>query len=307
MLLTTKISGQRRRGAVVLLGVALALSACGNKEKAASQSLASVDGTEITTMQLNEEIGLARVQPGQPEASKRVLDGLVDRQVLVAAAENDKLDRDPKVLQQIARARALILAQAYMQKRVGVLPPPTRAEVSDYFTKHPELFTQRKQYDMRQLVLATKDMSDDLKKQIDGAKSLEEVAEWMGAHKIQFGRSQLARSSADLPPELVTRLNGMSKGQLFIVREGERSMLMSLSDVKEAPVALEQAAPQIEQYLVNTRNKEAAGGEIARLRKLAKIEYLNKEYAAAPAPAAPAPAKPDDGAKANERGVAGLK
>jgi EpsD family peptidyl-prolyl cis-trans isomerase len=307
MLLTTKISGPRRRGAVVLLGVALALSACGNKEKAASQSLASVDGTEITTMQLNEEIGLARVQPGQPEANKRVLEGLVDRQVLVAAAENDKLDRDPKVLQQIARARALILAQAYMQKRVGALAPPTRAEVSDYFTKHPELFTQRKQYDMRQLVLATKDMTDELKKEIDGAKSLEEVATWLDAHKVQFGRSQLARSSADLPPELVTRLNGMTKGQLFIVREGERSMLMSLNDIKEAPVTLEQAAPQIEQYLVNTRNKEAAGGEIARLRKLAKIEYLNKEYAAAPAAPAPATAKPDDGAKANERGVAGLK
>jgi hypothetical protein len=32
MLLTTKISVPRRRGAVVLLGVALALSACGNKE-----------------------------------------------------------------------------------------------------------------------------------------------------------------------------------------------------------------------------------------------------------------------------------
>jgi peptidyl-prolyl cis-trans isomerase C len=258
-------------------------------------------------MQLNEEIGLARVQPGQPEANKRVLEGLVDRQVLVAAAENDKLDRDPKVLQQIARARALILAQAYMQKRVGALPPPTRSEVSDYFTKHPELFTQRKQYDMRQLVLATKDMTDEVKKEIDGAKSLEEVADWLGAHKVQFGRSQLARSSADLPPELVTRLNGMTKGQLFIVREGERSMLMSLNDIKEAPVTLEQAAPQIEQYLVNTRNKEAAGGEIARLRKQAKIEYLNKEYAAAPAAPAPAPAKPDDGAKATERGVAGLK
>ena len=36
-------------------------------------------------------------------------------------------------------------------------------------------------------------------------------------------------------------------------------------------------APQIEQFLVAKRNKDAADAELARLRAVAKIEYLNKD------------------------------
>ena len=84
------------------------------------------------------------------------------------------------------------------------------------------------------------------------------------------------------------KLLAMPKGQLFIVKEGERSLLIAIAEVREAPVTLEVAAPQIEQFLVNRRNKESAAAELARLRAGAKIEYLNKSMAmdAKPVPAA---------------------
>jgi hypothetical protein len=111
----------------------------------------------------------------------------------------------------------------------------------------------------------------------------------------------------------------MKPGQLFIVREGERSLLISISDIKDAPVTLEQATPQIEQFLTNRNGKNVADAELKRLRAAAKIEYLGKEAGKAPAAPAPdpaaapavpaasaAPASAGDAA-ANERGVAGLK
>jgi EpsD family peptidyl-prolyl cis-trans isomerase len=77
------------------------------KEKKPGQALASVNGDEITVLQLNEELQRAGVQAGQQEvASKRLLEGLIDRQLLVAEATKEKLDRDPKVVQAIERARA---------------------------------------------------------------------------------------------------------------------------------------------------------------------------------------------------------
>jgi peptidyl-prolyl cis-trans isomerase C len=307
-----------------LILAAASLSACGNKAKESKpgQALASVNGAEITVLQLNEELQRAGIGPSQQEAaSKQLLQALIDRQLLQGEAAREKLERDPKVMQSIERAKALIVAQEYLRKRIGNQPRPTAAEVEDYFNKNPQFFSQRKQFNMNELVIATTDMTPALKAAADGAKSLEEVAAWMDAQKIRFARTQLARSTADISPEMSAKLLRMPKGQLFIVKENERTLLISIAEVREAPVPLEVASPQIEQFLVNKRNKESASAELARLRANAKIEYLNKSMAmdakptAAAAAAAPsasglgAPVTPDAAAAkaALDRGVAGLK
>jgi EpsD family peptidyl-prolyl cis-trans isomerase len=305
--------------AALVLAAATALSACGEKAaaKKPGQALASVNGEEITVLQLNEELGRVNPAAAQQEAArKQLLEALIDRQLLQNEANKEKLDRDPKVVQAVERAKALIVAQAYVQKRVGNLPRPTKEEVAAYYSQNPQFFSNRKTFDMRELVLNTADVNDEVKKAMDGAKSLEEVAAWLDSKGIKFSRAQLTRTSAELPPELSSRLLAMPKGQLFIIREGERSMLISIADVKDSPVALEQASAQIEQYLFNKKNKEAAEAEVKRLRSTAKIEYMNAPGGGAPAtaaaPAAAAPAVQADAggapsADAAARGVAGLK
>lgn len=298
------------RGLLVTgLLLAAGLAGCGNKEAKPGQALVSVNGQEITILQLNEEMQRANVQPAQQEAArKQLLEALIDRQLLQNEAAKDKTDRDPKVLQAIERAKSLIVAQAYMQKRVGVQPRPTKEEVDDYYNKHPEFFSQRKLFEMRELVIATGDMDDALKKEMDSAHSLDELAAWLDAHKVKYGRSQLTRSSSDLPSELDAKLLAMPKGQLFVIKEGERSMLITITDIKDAPVALDVARPQIEQFLFNKKNKDAADAELARMRAAAKIEYLNPaDKPTAPVKSEGVTAGPAAPAGANERGVAGLK
>ena len=316
--------GPRQRALCVALALVLGLSACGNsKEKKPGQTLASVNGEEITILQLNEELARANVAPAaQENAKKQLLEALIDRQLLQNEAVKDKIDRDPKVVQAIERAKALIIAQAYIQKRVANIARPTKAEVSDYFEQHPDQFARRKSFDMRQLVLATKDLNEEAKRAIDGAKSLDEIAAWFDSHGVKYGRAQLARSSVELPPELVTKLLAMPKGERFIIREGERSIVVSITDTRDTPVTLEASGAQIEQFLYNKKVKEASDAEIARLRAGAKIEYSAKpdapaasagasaSAAATPAPAAaaaPAPEGQDKASDATARGVAGLK
>ena len=293
---------------VILLTVA-GLAACGgDKQKKVGQALASVNGEEITALQLNEELQRAGVPAAQQEAaSKQLLEALIDRQVVENVALKEKIDRDPKVMQAVERAKALIISQAYMQKKLSGMAPPSKAEVEDYFNKHPELFSNRKQFDMRQLLISSKDMNDALKQVIDKSKSLDEVAAWMESNKIGFARGQVSRTTTDLAPELVGKLQSMPKGQLFIINEGDRAMLMTIVDIKEVPVKLAAAAPQIEQYLVNTRTKDAAKQEMERLRAAAKIEYLNQPAAATAASGAASAASASASAAATARGVAGLK
>ncbi|AXA91854.1 peptidyl-prolyl cis-trans isomerase, EpsD family [Massilia sp. YMA4] len=313
---------RRVLSAGLLVLAAAAMSACGEKaEKKPGQALASVNGEEITVLQLNEELSRVNPQMAQQEAArKQLLEALIDRQLLQSEAAKEKIDRDPKVVQAIERAKATIVAQAYLQKRIGTVARPTKAEVEAYYNQNPQFFSNRKQFDMRELVLATADVNDEVKRAIDASKSLEEVAAWLDQHKVKYGRAQLSRSTTELPPELSARLQAMPKGQLFIIREGARSMLISITDIKDAPVSLEQASAQIEQFLFNKKNKEAAEAAVKQLRSTAKIEYMNQPAggtaaapaaaaAGAPAAGAPAasapPAAPADDATA--RGVAGLK
>lgn len=278
-----------------LLLVAATLSACGDKakEKKPGQALVSVNGAEVTVLQLNEELQRAGVAAAQQDAGGRqLLQVLIDRQLLQEAAAKENLDRDPKVMQAIDRARALIIAQAYLQKRIGNPARPTQAEVEDYFNKHPEFFSNRKQFSMNELVIAVGDLTPDVRSAADSARSLEEVAVWLDAHKVKYGRTEVTRSTADIPPQLSARLLGMPKGQLFVVKDGARAMFISVAEVKDAPVTLQVAASQIEQFLMNRKNKELAASELQRLRADARIEYLNKSMMPDPkaAPALPASA-----------------
>ena len=277
----------------VLMVVAVAgLAACGSKDKKAGQSLVKVNGEEITVLQLNDELRRAGVQAGQQEAaSKQLIESLIDREVILDEAMRNKIDRSPEVMQAIERAKAQIIAQAYLQSVTSKVAKPSKAEIDDYFQKHPEFFTKRREFDLQQLVIANKNFSDELKLFIDSAKSLDEVAEWMDRHGVPYARGQVIRSTADLPQPAVAKLLELPKGQLFIVGEGNNRMLNIITVIKDSPVTATNAAPQIEQFLTNKKMKEAVEVEIAHLRSLAKIEYLN---ASAPVAAQTQAAAPDN-------------
>ena len=279
------------------------------------QALVSVNGKEITVLQLNEELQRANVQATQQAAaSRQLLEALIDRQLLQNEAAREQLDRDPKVMQAIERARALIVAQAYMQNKIGGIDKPTAAEVSDYYNKHPQFFAQRKQFDMQQLIIDTRNLSDQLKLAADRARTLDDVAAWLDANKISYVRAEASRTTSDLAPEMAARLRSMTPGRLFVVKEGPRSMLVSLTAIKDSPASFAVATPQIEKFLMNKRGKEAAEDELARLRAGARIDYLNPAalpvVATAPVAGAATQVKPAAGAPAEEataRGVAGLE
>jgi peptidyl-prolyl cis-trans isomerase C len=286
-------------GVLMLIAVA-GISACGNKEKKAGQSLVRVNGEDITMLQLNDELQHAGIQTEQQEAaSKQLLESLIDRQLILAEAASNKMDRTPDVMQAIERAKAQIIAQAYLQNITSKIAKPTQAEINDYFQSHPEFFAKRKQFDLQQLVIANKDYSDALKAYTNSAKSLDEIAAWMDRYNVRYTRSQATRTTADLPPQVVAKLLALPKEQIFLVEEGDNKMLNMLTDIKDSPVTAVNAAPQIEQFLINKKNKDAVEVEIAHLRSLAKIEYLNASAPVAIQAPASAPGNKTAGTAAN--------
>lgn len=280
--LVSRIPGAMACALVVMASVGLA--GCNRDQPAGDatpgQVLASVNGEAITVLQLNEELQRAGVPAAQQQvAGKQMLQALIDRELLESAAAKEKIDREPKVMQAIERARSVIIAEAYMQKAVGDTGRPTQSEIEEYFNQHPQFFAKRRQLAMNQLVLPASAVSPELRAAADKATSLEEVARHLDTRQVAYGRAQVTRSTADLKPELASTLLALPKGKPFLMQDGQRAMLIAIDAVRDAPVALDVAAPQIGHYLAQRKNQELAQAEMQRLRASARIEYLDQRLA----------------------------
>lgn len=279
-------------GALALVA-AVSLSGCDTQASTDGKvesplPLVKVNDVEIVLLQPVDGKAPVGAAPAAKEAvDKQLLETLIDRQLLQEAALRNELDRDPQVVRAIDRAKTEILAQAYLQDKFAAIGAPSKVEVDAYYQAHPELFSRRKLFQMEELVVASRDFSAQLKASVDSAKSIEQVAAWLDKNHVRYERSQVSRSTADLAPAMMTKLQAMRKNQVFVVKAGEYALVDSLTDVKLSPVTAEAAAPQIASYLRNERRKKIGSVELERLRASAKVEYLHKEnLASTAAPAA---------------------
>lgn len=299
---------------LIFLGVlCAALSACDSKAKPMGQSLASINNTEITVHQLNAELAqLGNTQ--QATSHKDVLDALIARELLVEQAKKGKLDRDPNVMQAIERAKDQILAQAYLKTKLSQAGKPTDAEIEDFYQKNPQLFSQRKQFGTRELAIDTRDLQPELVALMGSAQTLKQVQQWLDAHQMSYVPTEAVRSSVELPAAVVKALAVMKPGQLFTIKQGDRSQLIELQAINDSPLTLAMAREKIEQYLALQKSQQIADAEVARLRSGAKIAYLNQAdkpdqtaQASESAAIAATDKKAEPGLSTLERGVANLK
>ncbi|WP_018506435.1 EpsD family peptidyl-prolyl cis-trans isomerase [Thiobacillus thioparus] len=310
-----------------LLIVAL-IAGCGDKkdgtaeESKPTQVAAKVNGTELTVSQVN--YALQRIPNLDKDQSKaaslQVIRNLVDQEVLAQKAQSEKLDRDPVVVQALDAARRQIMAEVYMTRKLGTPAEPTDAEVSDYFNKHPELFTKRKIYRLQELsIKAPKEKQETIRKQLTDSKTLGDFVAWLKDEKYPVQASQGVKPAEQLPQAILPKLAEMPDGQAMIVNTPEGLLVIVLADSQVQPVTQEQAKPAIARLLQNEARQKAAKAELDKVKAEAKIEYVGefadagKEAPAAPAtPAAPAesattPAAPAADADAISKGVSGLK
>ncbi|KAF3996297.1 EpsD family peptidyl-prolyl cis-trans isomerase [Glaciimonas immobilis] len=274
----------RRNGVGILMLLAplaaMALSGCSDRDKNIGKILVRVNGAEITSHQLDAE--LARASPVResatqvsPAARKLALEALIERKILLEEAERSKMDRDPRVREAIEQYRTQAVVQAYLESQAGTSVKPSTENIDNFFKSHPELFSHRKVLDIHQLRIASQDFSSTLRAVMEAATSLDQVEAWLIAHHIAHVKTAVSYVSADLPADALSQLQNLKKNHLFVLKDGDRDLLSALTNVVESPIPLALAKAQIERYLMNTKIQEVAASEVARLRPLAKLEYLD--------------------------------
>ena len=330
--------------------VATALAACGDKAgtKPATQVAAKVGSEEISVHQINFVLSRANTTNVTPESAQllrlEVLEKLIDQQLAVDQALEKKLDRTPEVVTQLEAARREVLSRAYVQQLAGALAKPTTEEAQKYFTDNPQLFSERRVFNLQEILVpaaAGREVSEQLKAQVDAGKSMDDIAAWLRSRNVRFGGNSATRAAEQIPLELLKTVHALKDGQTTLVSNAQGFTVLRVASSQSAPVAEAAALPRIQQFLTNQRGSEAVTQAIKDLRAKTTVTYMGDFAPGAagaagavtggqptgaisaepgsPAAAAPAatPAPPvapatvdqaaDDARAAIEKGVKGLK
>ncbi|MDO9095629.1 MAG: EpsD family peptidyl-prolyl cis-trans isomerase [Rubrivivax sp.] len=285
----------RRWIPLAALATAVLLVGCGEKkEKAASQTAAKVNKDEITVHQINFVLQQQRnLRPEQTDAaSRQILERLVDQQLALQKADEQKVDRDPRVVQQLEAARREIVARAYLEKVGEAAPKPTPEEIKKYYDEKPALFSQRRVYSIQEIGIEAKpEQVNELREKLAAAKSINDFVEHLKTTGLRFSGNQAVRAAEQLPLNTLDAMSRLKDGQAMLVPTATGVQVVVLAGSRSQPVSEEQARPAIEQYLLNERKRKLVEDDLKAMRAAATIEYVGKfAEAAASAPAAATPA-----------------
>ncbi|MBG6081018.1 EpsD family peptidyl-prolyl cis-trans isomerase [Rubrivivax gelatinosus] len=299
--------------AAVALVATCALAACGDRQERASQTAAKVNKDEVTVHQINFALQQQRVRPEQSDAAARqVLERLIDQQLALQKADDLKLDRDPRVVQQLEAARREILARAYFDRIGDGAAKPTPEEIHAYFEAKPALFRERRVYNLQEILIdAPAAQEAALRQRLAQSADVAAFVESLKAQGIRYTGNQVVRGAEQLPLAAVDRIAAMKDGEAMVTATPAGLQVLVVVGSRPQPVTEEQARPAIEQFMLNERRRQIVEADLKTLRQTAAIEYVGRfAAAAASAPAtaaAPSAAKPEGLADADVGKGLGLK
>lgn len=298
------------RAGSTAVALAALLAACGGKEDGVTQAAAKVNKEEITVHQINQQLqrqpGLtARLGEKQAEAlSRQVLERLIDQELSVQQAQSLKLDRDPRVVQQIELAKREILARAYAERIGDSVSKPSADEIAKFYNEKPALFKERRVYSLQEMSIeASPEQFESLRQHLQGARSLGEFAEYLKSAGVRFNVNEAVRPAEQLPMNSLDTISRMKDGDTAVQVTPTGLQLLHLASSRANPVDEATARPAVEAFLSNQRKAEAIQKDLKALRQTARIEYLGK-FAGRPADPASAPAAVVSAASAASAGEA---
>jgi EpsD family peptidyl-prolyl cis-trans isomerase len=263
----------------VILSLALCVMAgCGKHDPAATQVVAKVNGDEISVHQVNTALSqIGNIPPADVEKVRReVLDKLINQQLAIQQAEDKKIDRSTDVMMRIDAAKREILTRAYLSQVVAALPKPSEEEAKAFYTEHPALFSQRRIYNLHEIVLGTPHPSAEEVRQLVAGKSMDEIMATLKDKNITFNTSSGTRAAEQIALPVLNGLAEIKDGETGVVETPKALLILHVDASQSAPVTEEVALQRIPQYLANEQAKKAITEDLERLKAKADIKYMDQ-------------------------------
>ncbi|MBW8370894.1 MAG: EpsD family peptidyl-prolyl cis-trans isomerase [Thiobacillus sp.] len=259
--------------------LSMLLSGCEQPATTAKNVAAKVDGGIISQAELDramarlDKLGAAET----PQARGEVLEALVDQHLISNAAKAAKLDKAPDVALAMQQAQRQVLVEAYMERLFKDVAAPADTEIQDYYTRHPELFAQRKVYRVQELELQLDPARvAEVEAQLKQSRSLADFANWLSGQGIDGKAGVAVKPAEQIPAPMLAHLANMKEGQVVVVpMKGGRVSVLQLQGTQSQPVTQEQARDAIKRVLLGEKRKALLETEIKKLRSSGKVEYAS--------------------------------
>jgi len=258
-----------------ILLAAVGLGACGqSQESPKGQVVARVGGQEITLSELNAEI-LASNLAGKADDKKmteKVLDRLVARKLLVQAAREEGLDKSSEFIVARQRSEENDLAGLAQRQLISQVKRPTKQEAEQYVKTHPQIFNGRKLMILEQIRFPQPANANDVKF-LEGAKSLDQVAEMLKQNAIKFDRGPTVLDTTSVGQELSNRIDKLPPGEVFVISNGKLVLVNVITEKRPAAIPPEAALQYAARLIQQERGQAAIENQLKELRKKATITY----------------------------------
>jgi EpsD family peptidyl-prolyl cis-trans isomerase len=278
---TSLPGANRARSLLVVATAALALAGCerlgiGGGGAPTGQVVATLDGQEITVLEVNAELAGTPIPPtmSRRDAEKLALENILTRRMLSKAAEERELDKKPEFLLQERRASEQLRVQSLARDIAGKVVAPTRDETEKFMSENPYLFAQRQFFILDQIQFLRPANIEKLG--LEGADTMAEVEQILTAAGIQFRRQPASLDSLGANPTFVKEVtNVLAKNPqelfMFATRpEGAPAPVVLVNQVKETrvqPFVGDRAREYAGNFLRNERIQNALKVEVERQRK----------------------------------------
>ncbi|MFN3524028.1 MAG: peptidylprolyl isomerase [Phenylobacterium sp.] len=272
------------RVAAALAAGALVLAACGDRggderpPQPGDEAVAQVNGRTVWASDVKREaVAQGLIGEGEPldassELFRQVLDEVIDQKLLAAEALKRKLDKDPIAQRRLAAARERILGDMLVESVVA--DAVNENAIKGLYQEQLKLARQSEEIRARQIVVATEEEGEAVKKLLTTGASFEALAmERSTDAATRFNGGDLGYFTADVMPEAYeAALKDAKVGEVvgpFQVDEGWA--IVKVEDRRsEQPITLEAARPQIVRFLTYDQIRDL----LEKLRARAKIETL---------------------------------
>ena len=258
----------------LIIAVSLALVISGCNKKAEGQTVAIVNGEEITAAELNAELANAKIPPGmeKKDVRSRVLQQMIDRRLLAQQAKKDGVDKSPDFLNRQRRMNEDLLISMLASRQMDTTKLPSSSEIQQFQASRPEMVAKREQWNLEQIRF-TMPTDPAVKSKLEATKTLDEIAKVLSDAKITFDRQKNRLDTAVIPHDLYGRLMTADPGEPFIVPIGNLAIASVITSREPAAITGDQAQPIAVAALRRTQAAKLMQDRLKSLRDAAKIDY----------------------------------
>lgn len=255
----------------LLLAALLSSAAACHRQGATGQTVATVDGDPITTSELKVE--LANLPPASREQARaQVLQAMIDRRLLAAAAEKDKLDKAPAFVLQERRMREVMLAQQAVQASARSSQQPiSQTEINTYLDRHPNVGAERRLLIADQIRFPTppKPVLDALRP----TRTLEQIISVLQQRGVAVERGRGQFDTALLPDDAMAQIAKLSPGEPLISINGPTVIASVIVEQRTVPLSQQDQAELARKRMSSERAQASVKQRTDSLRQAATIDY----------------------------------